>query len=44
VKLALDLDKTWKDVLKGTLVSDGGDNDLSAFKDDPDFKALLLSP
>jgi hypothetical protein len=41
VKQALDLDPKWKDVLKGTLASSAGDNDLYAFHDDPEFKARL---
>jgi hypothetical protein len=41
-RTALELDPAWKDVLAGTLTSDRGDDDLRSFKDDPDFKALLL--
>jgi hypothetical protein len=40
-KGALDADPTWKEAIAGMLTATGGDDDLSAFRDDPDFKNLV---
>lgn len=40
-KGALDADPTWKEAIAGMLTATEGDDDLSAFRDDPDFKNLV---
>lgn len=44
VRKSLQLDPTWRKVLAGLLTptQEGGDDDLETFKDDPEFRKLLL--
>lgn len=40
-KRAIDLDPSWKDTVAGMLTASGGDDDLSAFREDPGFAKLV---
>jgi hypothetical protein len=40
-KQAIDLDPSWKDTIAGMLTATGGDDDLSAFREDAAFAKLI---